>query len=90
MVCHRNRGKPAGKRKARKSGSICLKFVNGSVCRNLPAESAKMRRNHVNDLTDDMNSSAEGAVRAVALLASQIRSRSLTSVPAPNWMVKTY
>jgi hypothetical protein len=60
------------------------------LCRNLPAESAKMRRNNVIDRTDDVNSGAEGAVRAVALSASQIRSRSLASVPPPNWMVKTY
>jgi hypothetical protein len=74
MVRHGNRGKRAGKRQVRKSGSICLKLVDGSVCRNLPAERAKMRRNHVIDRTDDVNSGAEGAVRAVALLASQIRS----------------
>jgi len=90
MVRHGNRGKRAGKRKVRKSGSICLKLVDGSVCHNFPAESAKMRRNPVIDQTDDVNSGAEGAVRAVALSASQIVSRSLASVPAPNWMVKTY
>jgi hypothetical protein len=90
MVHHGNRGKQAGKKKVRKSGSICLKLVDGSVCRNLPPESARMRRNHVIDRTDDVNSGAVGAVRAVALSASQIRSRSLASVPVPNWMVKTY
>jgi hypothetical protein len=90
MVRHGNRGKRAGKRKVRKSGSICLKLVDGSVCRNLPAESAKTRRNYVIDCTDDVNSGAEGAVRAVALSASQNRSRSPASVPAPNRMVKTY
>jgi len=90
MVRHGNRGKQAGKRMVRKSRSICLKLVDGSVCRNLPAESAKMQRNHVIDRTDDVNSGAEGAVRAVALLASQIRWQSPASVPAPNWMLKTY
>ena len=90
MVRHGNRGKRAGKRKVRKSGSICLKLVDGSVCRNLPAESAKTRQNYVIDCTDDVNSGAEGAVRAVALSASQNRSRSPASVPAPNRMVKTY
>ena len=90
MVRHGNRGKRAGKRKVRKSGSICLKLVDGSVCRNLPAESAKTRQNYVIDCTDDVNSGAEGAVRVVALSASQNRSRSPASVPAPNRMVKTY
>ena len=69
---------------------ICIKLVDGSVCRNLPAESATMRQNHVIYCTDDVNSGAEGAVRAVALSASQNRSRSPASVPAPNRMVKTY
>jgi hypothetical protein len=73
-----------------KSGSVCLKLVDGSVCCNLQAESAKMRANYVIDRTDDVNSGAEGAVRAVALWASRIRSRSPASVPAPNWIVKTY
>jgi hypothetical protein len=90
MVRPGNQGKRAGKRKVRKSGSICPKLVDGSVCRNLPAESAKMRRNHVIDRSEDVNNDADGAVRAVALSASQIRLRSLASVPAPNWMVKTY
>ena len=89
MVCHGNQRKRAGTRKVRKSGSIYLKLVDGSVCHNLLAESAKMRRNHVIDRTDDVNSGAEGAVRAVALSASQNRSRSPASVPAPNRMVKT-
>jgi len=74
MVRHGSRGKRAGNRKVRKSGCICLKLVDGSVCRNLPAESAKMRRNHVIDRTDDVNSGAEGEVRAVVSSASQIRS----------------
>jgi len=90
MVHHENQGKGAGKRKVRKSGSICLKLVDGSVCRNLQAESAKMRWNHIVDQTDDVNSVAEGAVKAVALSASQIRSRSPASLPALNCMVKTY
>jgi hypothetical protein len=90
MVRHGNRGKWAGKSKVKKSGSTCLKLVDGSECRNSPAESAKMHRNHVIDLTDDVNSGEEGAVRADALSASQIRSRSPASVPATNWMVKTY
>jgi len=90
MVHHGNRGKRAGKRKVTKSGSICLKLVDGSVCRNLPAKSAKMRRNQVIDRTDDVNSGAEGAVRVDALSASQNRSQSPASVPAPNGMVNTY
>jgi len=90
MLRHGNRGKLAGKRNVRKSGSICLKLVDGSVCLYLPAESAKMWRNHVIDRTDDVNSGSEGEVRAVALSASQMRSRSPASVPAPNWMVNTY
>jgi len=69
---------------------IGLKLVDGSVCRNLPVGSAKTRRNHVIDWTDDVNCGAEGAVRVVALLASQIGLRSPASVPAPNWMVTTY
>ena len=90
MVRHGNRGKQAGKIKVRKSGSICLKLVAGSVCRNLPAKRAKTRRNHVIDWTDDVNSGVEGAERAVALSASQIRSGFPASVPALNWMVQTY
>jgi hypothetical protein len=90
MVRHENRAKRAGKRQVRKSGSICLKLVDGSICRNLQEESAKMRKNHVIDRTDDVNSGPEGALRAVASSASQIRWRSPASVPAPNWMVKTY
>jgi hypothetical protein len=90
VVCHGNRGKRAGKRKVRKSGCICLKLVDGGVCRKLPAETAKMLRIPVIDRTDDVNSNAEGAVRAVAMSASQIRSRSLASVPALSWMVKPY
>jgi len=90
MVRHGNRGKRAGQRKVRKSGSICLKLVDRSVCRNLPGESAKMRRNQVIDWTDAMNSDAEGVVRAVVLSASQIKSHFPASVPALNWMVNTY
>jgi len=90
MVCHGNRGKSAGKRKVSKSGSICLKSVDGSVCRNLPAEFVNMGRNHIIDRTDEVNSGAEGALTVVTLSASQIRSRSPAGVPAPNWMVKTY
>jgi hypothetical protein len=90
MVRDENQAKRAGSRKFRKSGSICLKLVDGSICRNLPAESAKMRKNRVIDRTDDVNSGPEGALRAVALSASPIRSRSPASVSTPNWMVKTY
>jgi len=56
MVGHGNRGKRAGKRKVRKSGSICLKSVDGSVCRKLPDESAKTRCSYINYQTDNMNS----------------------------------
>jgi len=74
----------------RKYASICLTLVDGSVCSDLPAESAKTQRNHVIHRNDDMNSGEEDAVRAVALLARQITSRSPASVLATNWMVKTY
>jgi len=90
MVRHANRGKRAGTRKVRKSSSICPKWVDGFECHNLLAESTKMRRNLIIDRTDDVNSGAEGAVRAVVSSASQIRLRSPATVPAPNWMVKTY
>jgi hypothetical protein len=90
MVRHGNRGKRAGKRIVRKSVSICLKLVDGSVCRNSPAESAKMGLYYVIDWTDDVNSGAESAVRVVAVLARQIRLRSPASLPAPNWMIRTY
>ena len=90
MLRHGKQGKRAGKIEVRKSGSMCLKLVVRSVCRNLPAECAKMRRNHILDWTDDLNSGAQGVVRAVALSGSQIRSRSPATVPATNWMVKTY
>jgi len=39
----------------RKSGSMGLKLVDGSVCCYILAESAKMRRNYVIHRTDDMN-----------------------------------
>jgi len=55
MLHHGNRGKRAGKRKGRKLGSICVKLVDGFVCRNIPAESNKMRRSYVIYRTDDMN-----------------------------------
>jgi len=56
MVHHGNRGIRAGKRKFRKSGSFSLKLVDQSICRNIPAESAKTRRNYVIYRTDDVNS----------------------------------
>jgi len=43
MVGHGNLGKQAGKRNVMKSGSICLKLLDGSVCRKLPAESVITR-----------------------------------------------
>jgi hypothetical protein len=90
MVRHGNRGKRAGKRKFRKSGSICPKLVDGSGCHNLAAESAKMRWSHVIDRNDDVNSGAESTVIVVAISACQIGSRSPASIPAPNWIVETY
>jgi len=63
MVRHGNRGKRAGKRKVRKSGSKCLKLVNRSVCRNLPAERAKTRLNYIIYQTDDVNSSGSETER---------------------------
>jgi len=56
MVPHGTRGKRAGKGNVRTSGSICLIFVDGSVCHNIPAESAKTLRSYVIHLTDDVNS----------------------------------
>ena len=50
-------GKRAGKRKVRKSRSLNLKWVDQSICGNIPAESTKTRRSYVIDLTDDVNSS---------------------------------
>jgi len=44
MVRHGNWWKHAGKRYVRKSGSICLKWVDGSVCHNIPVEIAKRNR----------------------------------------------
>ena len=55
MVHHGNQGKRAGKRKVRKSGSLCPKLVDWSVCHNLPAESAIKGWNYVIDRTDDVN-----------------------------------
>jgi hypothetical protein len=55
MVHYGNQEKRAGKRKVSKSGSICLKSVDVSVCRNLPAESAKTEWNYVIYQTDDVN-----------------------------------
>jgi hypothetical protein len=74
MLRHGNRRQQAGKRKFRQSGSICVKLVDGSVCRNFMAESDKMRMNHVIDRTDDVKRGAEGAVIEVAVSASQMRS----------------
>ena len=56
MVNHGNWRKRAGKKKVRKSRSLCLKLVDGSVCRKLPAESAKMRRSYIIYWTNDVNS----------------------------------
>jgi len=56
MVRHGNQRKPPGNRMVRKSGSICLTLGDGSVCHNIPAESAKMRRSCVIYRTYDVNS----------------------------------
>jgi len=64
MVCHGSRRKRAGKRKVRKSGSICLKLVDGSVCHNIPAESAKTRWSYVIYWTDDVNSGGSDTERS--------------------------
>ena len=56
MLCHGNRGKHAGKRKIRKSRSICPKLVDGSVGRKLPADSAKTQWSYDISWMDDMNS----------------------------------
>jgi hypothetical protein len=36
-------------------GFICLKLVDGSVCCNIPAESAKTQESYVINPTDDIN-----------------------------------
>jgi hypothetical protein len=56
MVRHGNQRKWAGQRMVRKSGSICLKSVDGCVGRNIPAEWAEPRRSYIIYRTDDMNS----------------------------------
>jgi hypothetical protein len=90
MVHHGNQGKQAGKGHVRMSDSVCLKLVDISVYRNLPAAGAKTRRNNVIHRTDDGNIGAEGPLRDVGLPAGEIWSRSPASVPAPNRMVKSY
>jgi len=55
-IRHGNRGKWAGNRIVKKSGSICLTLVDGSVCCNIPAERAKTRRSYVIYWTYEVNS----------------------------------
>jgi len=64
MVCHGNRGKRAGNRKVRKSGSMCLKLPDGSVCINILAESAKTRRSYIIFQTDHLMSCGLEAERS--------------------------
>jgi hypothetical protein len=47
----------------RKSGFICLKLVDGSVCHNTPAESAKTSQSYVIYRTDDVNSGGSDTER---------------------------
>jgi hypothetical protein len=56
MLRYGNRGKRGGKRKVRKSSSICLKLVDGSVCRKSPAESVNGQQNYIIHWTHDVNS----------------------------------
>jgi len=63
MVRHGYRGKRAGERKVTKSGSLSLKLVDGSICCNIPAESAKSRRSYVIDRTDDVDSGGSDTER---------------------------
>jgi hypothetical protein len=72
MVYYGNHGKRAGKRKVRKSGSICLKLVDGSVCHNLPTESAKVSQYYVICGTEDMNSGASETERPRCLWIQMI------------------
>jgi len=39
----------------RKSGALSLKLVDRSICRHIPAESAKTRRSYVIYRTDDVD-----------------------------------
>jgi hypothetical protein len=56
MVCHGNGGKQAGKRYVRTLSSICLRLVDGSLCRNIPAKYANTGHSYVIYRTDDLNS----------------------------------
>jgi len=47
-------GKTSWQRKVRKSSSICPKLVDGSVCRNLPDESANTGQNYLIYRTNDV------------------------------------
>ena len=55
MVHHGKRGKCGGKGKVRKSGSLCLTLVDGSVCHKIPADRTRTRPSYVIYRTDDVN-----------------------------------
>jgi len=63
MVYHGHQGKPAGTIQVRKSGSVCPKSVDGSVCHGLLVESGEMRPSYIMYRTDDMNYGGSGAER---------------------------
>ena len=60
MVRHGNRGKRAT---VRKSGSLSLQLVDRSICRNIPAESAKTPSSYVIHRTDDVNTGGSDTER---------------------------
>jgi len=47
----------------RKSGTLSLKLVDRSICRNVPAGSANMRRSYIIYRTHDVNSSGSDTER---------------------------
>jgi hypothetical protein len=55
MVQHGDLGKQAAKRKVKNSCSICRKLVDGSVCCDIQAESAKTRQSYAIYRTDKVN-----------------------------------
>jgi hypothetical protein len=63
MVRHGNRGKRAGKRKVRMSGSLSPKSVDRSICHNIPAEGTITPGNYAIYRTDDMYSGGSDTKR---------------------------
>ena len=82
MVRHGNQGKRAGKTKVRMSGSLSPKLVDGSICRNIPADNAKTRRSYVTHRNDDVNSGSSDTERPRCFWIQMILPRS--SITAVN------